>query len=96
MSKESAWEDFTRKDGFYGKVFASMDNTELAELKEAFDKGWEEKNSGKTYDTYLRDTRRFGKGINGFGAEDFIFIVNCYVAGSNYRIEEDKCHEGVK
>ena len=96
MSKESAWEEFTRKDGFYGEVFASMDNTELAELKEAFDKGWEEKNSSKTYNTYLLYTRCFGNGINVFCAEDFIFIVNCYVAGSNYRIEEDKYHEGVK
>ena len=34
MTKESAWGEFTRKDGFYGKVFASMDNTELTELKE--------------------------------------------------------------
>ena len=93
LTKETAWEEFTSKDGFYGKVFASMNNTELAELKEAFNKGWEEKNSGKTYNTYLRDTRHFGNGINEFGMEDFIFIVNCYVAGSNYRIEEDKCQE---
>ena len=96
MTKESAWKDFTREDGFYGKVFTSMDNTELTELKEAFDKGWEEKNTGKTYDTYLRDTRHFGDGLNGFGVKDFIFIVNCYVAGSNYRIEEDERCEGVE
>ena len=96
MTKESAWKDFTRKDGFYGEIFASMDDTELTELKEAFDTGWEEKSIGKTYDTYLRDTRHFGKGINGFGTEDFIFIVNCYVAGSNYRIEEDAHCEGDK
>ena len=93
LTEETAWEEFTSKDGFYGKIFTSMSNTELAELKEAFNKGWEEKNSGKTYNTYLRDTRHFGNGINGFGMEDFIFIVNCYVAGSNYRIEEDKCCE---
>ena len=96
MTKESAWKDFTREDGFYGKVFTSMNNAELAELKEAFDKGWEENNTGKTYDTYLRDARHFGDGINGFGTKDFIFIVNCYVAGSNYRIEEDERREGVE
>lgn len=96
MTKKSAWKEFTRADGFYGEVFASMDDTELAELKEAFDKGWKEKNTGKTYDRYLRDTRHFGDGINGFGMKDFIFIVNCYVAGSNYRIEEDKRREGVE
>lgn len=96
MTKKSAWKEFTRADGFYGEVFASMGDTELAELKEAFDKGWKEKNTGKTYDTYLRDTRHFGDGVNGFGMKDFIFIVNCYVAGSNYRIEEDKRREGVE
>ena len=95
MTKESAWKDFTRVDGFYGEIFASMDDTELAELKEAFDKGWEEKNTGKTYDTYLRDDRHFGDGTNGFDMKDFISIVNCYVAGSNYRIEEDERREDV-
>lgn len=92
MTKKSAWKEFTSADGYYGEVFASMDDTELAELKEAFDKGWKEKNTGKTYDTYLRDTRHFGSGTNG----DFIFIINCYVAGSNYRIEEDKRRGGVE
>ena len=96
MTKESAWKDFTRVDGFLGKIFVSMNNAELTELKEAFNKGWEEKNTGKTYDTYLRDTRHFGDGINGFGMKDFISIVNCYVAGSNYRIGEDERREGVE
>ena len=43
LTEETAWEEFTSKDGFYGKIFASMNNTELAELKEAFNKGWEKR-----------------------------------------------------
>lgn len=84
MTKEEAWSDFYY-NGFFSEIFPSIDEMDMCYIQEAFYDGFEEGNSGKSYNKYTLDGRRFGEGLNGFGQDDFVQLINCYVAGTNYK-----------
>lgn len=56
-------------------------------IKKAFEDVFEASHIEASFEKYSRDDRKFGKGKNGFGDKDYVLLVNCYVAGMNYRNE---------
>jgi hypothetical protein len=90
FAKEESWSDFYY-NGFFSGIFPSIDEMDMCYVQEAFYNGFDEGNTGASYNKYLADDRRFGKGLNNFGQEDFVLLVNCYVAGTNYRSEGIPC-----
>ena len=59
-------------------------------IKKAFEDGFETSHieaSFEGYKKYSHDDRKLGKGKNGFSDKDYVLLVNCYVAGMNYRNE---------
>lgn len=56
-------------------------------IKKAFEDGFEEIYTEASFEKYSHDVRKFGKDKNGFGDDDYVLLVNCYVAGMNYRDE---------
>ena len=89
FAKEESWKDFYH-NGFYSKILPSIKEKDMKLIKKAFEDGFEAsyiEASFEGYKKYSHDDRKFGKGKNGFGDKDYVLLVNCYVAGMNYRNE---------
>lgn len=86
FAREESWKDFY-SNGFYSKIFPLVKEKDMKLIKKAFEDGFEEAYTETSFEKYSHDNRKFGKGKNGFGDDDYVLLVNCYVAGMNYRDE---------
>ena len=86
FAKEESWKDFYY-NGFFSKIFPSVKEKDMKLIKKAFEDGFEEIYTEASFEKYSHDNRKFGKGKNGFGDDDYVLLVNCYVSGMNYRNE---------
>ena len=86
FAKEESWKDFY-SNGFFSKIFPSINKNNMRYIQTAFYDGFEESSTEASFEKYSHDDRKFGKGKNGFGDEDYVLLINCYVAGMNYRSE---------
>lgn len=86
FAKEESWKDFYY-NGFFSEIFPSIDEADMCYIQTAFYDGFEESKTEASFEKYSHDDRKFGEGKNGFGDEDYVLLINCYVAGMNYRDE---------